>query len=318
KVDAIRPSKGKVEVAHILIADTSSVGKQKIDEVYAKLQKNNNFEQLAKEYSNDDETKFKGGSLPKFSEGRMVKPFENAAFSLHNVGDYSKPFKTRFGWHIVKLLHKYPVKSFHELKKELTNKIKRSSRMQMSETAVINKLKKKYKIVTYESAKKILNRKNIRDIPNDSLQHTILSINNNNIKQKSFVKYIKNRTNKPVFLLFDVFKNREILNYYKNNLINTAPEYAYRLKEYKDGLLLFNLMQQKIWTAAVKDTLGLQNYFYKNKAKYGVKELKNSKGKIMNDYQEYLEQQWIADLRKNNTIRVRKRQLKKLIKYYTK
>ena len=316
KVDNFRVSRGALETAHILVFDTTSVGKAKIDEAYAKLQNKETFEKLANEYSDDKGSKTKGGKLNKFGTGRMVKPFELAAFSLEDEGDFSKPFRTRFGWHIVKLLKKYPIQSFEAMKKELTAKVKRSSRMQMSETAVINKLKKQYSILEYEEAKKILNRKDIRGISKDSLQNNILSINDANSTQEAFVTYIKNRRNKPVFVLFEMFKNREILDYYKENLVHTEPEYAAILKEYEDGLLLFELMQQKIWKISSKDSLGLKTYFSSNKEKYKGNELENIKGEVMNDFQNYLEKNWIAALRKKSTIKENKRQLRKLIKFY--
>lgn len=318
KVDDFKESKGEIEAAHILILDTTAVGKKKIDEVSAKLKNKESFEDLAKKYSDDRGSKDNGGRLNKFGEGRMVKPFEDVAFALENEGDISKPFKTRFGWHIVKLLKKHPVKSFDELKDELRNKIKRSSRMQLSEKAVINKLKAKYIILENEKAKEILNRKNIRAISKDSLQNTIFSINNKKITQEDFIKYIRNRRHKPVFLLFDEFKDQEILTYYKENLVNTEPEYAYTLKDYEDGLLLFELMQQKIWDKSSKDTLGLKDYFSNHKANYSTKELNDIKGQVMNDYQNFLEKNWIADLRKKNNIKVNNRTLKKLIKFYNK
>ena len=316
KVDNFRAAKGEIEAAHILISNSTKSSKAKINEVYKRLQNKETFAKLANAYSDDSGSKAKGGKLNKFGTGRMVKPFEIAAFSLENEGDFSKPFKTRFGWHIVKLLKKHPIRSFLEMKQELTAKIKRSSRMQMSETAVINKLKKQYSIVENEESKDILNRKDIRTISKDSLQNNIISINDSNIKQETFVEYLKNRRNKPTYVLFEMFKNQEILAYYKKNLVNTEPEYANVLKEYEDGLLLFELMQQKIWNKSSKDTLGLKTYFSNNKAKYGTKELKNIKGEVMNDYQIFLEKDWIADLRKKSSIKVSKRQLKKLIKFY--
>ncbi|QOD61799.1 peptidylprolyl isomerase [Polaribacter haliotis] len=318
KVDAKRPSLGEIQVAHILVSDTTAIGKKKIDELYAKLQNNGNFEELVKQYSDDGNTKQSGGKLRKFRKGKMLKPIEDAGFSLKNVGEYAVPVKTRFGWHIIKLVGKYPVKPFNELKNELTNKIKRSSRMQLSEIAVINKLKATYSIKENEEAKKILDRKNIRAIPKDSLQNVILKINDKELTQESFINFIRNRRHKPVYLLFDMFKNDEILSYYKENLVNTEPEYAYTLKEYEDGLLLFELMQQKIWNASSKDTLGLKNYFEANRNKYPSKELKNNKGEVMNDYQNFLEKNWIADLRKKSKINIKKRELKKLIKFYEK
>ena len=116
KVDDVRESKGEIEAAHILVRDTSVNGKIKIDSIFYKLIKNENFEALAKKYSEDPGTKNNGGKLRKFGAGRMVKPFSDAAFALERKNEFSKPFKTRFGWHIVKLIKKHPIKSFEEMK----------------------------------------------------------------------------------------------------------------------------------------------------------------------------------------------------------
>ena len=315
-VEDMRISKGEIEVAHILINDTTAIGKKKIDEVYNKLQNKQEFKKLAKEYSTDKTSNEKGGKLNKFSNGRMIKPFNDAAFNLTEINSYSKPVKTRFGWHIIKLLKKYPVKSFEEMKQEIASKVKRNGRMQLSDKAIINKLKRKYTIVENEESKKIFNRKNIRAIPKDSLQNVLFSINAKQIKQIDFINFIRNRRHKTVFFLFDMYKENQILEYYKENLVNTEPEYANTLKEYEDGLLLFELMQQKIWKKATKDSLGLKNYFDKNKSKYNSKELNKVKGMVMNDYQTYLEKQWIIDLRKKNKVKIDKKELKKLIKFY--
>ncbi|WP_088324837.1 peptidylprolyl isomerase [Polaribacter tangerinus] len=316
KVDAIKPSKGEVEAAHILIRDTTNVGKRKIDTIYNLLVNKEPFSNLVSKYSEDPGSKVNGGSLGKFSEGRMVKAFNDQVFNLQNEGDFSKPFKTRFGWHIVKLTKKYPIRTFEEMESELRNKVKRSARMLLSEKAVLDKLKKMYVITESESAKKILNKKNIRDLKRDSLQQTLFTIQNKEVLQYLFVDYNKNRRHKPIFVLYEEFLNKEILNYYKENLALSEPDYANTLKEYQDGLLLFELMQQKIWNKSAEDNNGLEKYYNDNKKKYLHKELDEIKGKVMNDYQEFLEQEWVAELRKKNVVQIQKRQLKKLIKYY--
>lgn len=318
QVDDFKESKGEIEAAHILVRDTSAVGEKKMNSIYAKLKANEKFEDLAKQYSEDPGSKGNGGKLGKFAAGRMVKPFSDAAFSLENVNDFSKPFKTRFGWHIVKLIKKYPIKSFDEMKKDLKIKVKKSSRMQLSEKAVVNKLKKEYSIIEFEEAKKILDIKKIRSIPKDSLQSTIISINDKKVTQETFINYIRNRRHLTIFKLYEMFKEDQIMTYYKENLIHTEPEYAYTLKEYEDGLLLFELMQNKIWTKSSKDTLGLKKYFESNAVNYKTDDLKTIKGQVINDYQNFLEKNWIADLRKKSKIKVDKKQLKKLIKFYGK
>lgn len=315
---AERPSKGEVEVAHILVTGNTSESKARIDSVYTKLKNGISFSALAKDYSNDTNTKNKAGRLGKFGVGRMVRPFEEAAFSLDNEGDYTKPFQTQFGWHIIQLIKKHPVLPFDTIKDELITKVKRTGRAKLSRDAVINKLKKEYQVKEHEEAKWILKRQDIRGIPEDSLQSVILSINEKQLKQEKFVKYIRNRRTKPAALLFEDFIDREIREYYRENLVHTEPEYAYSLQEYKDGILLFELMNKKIWDKSSKDTLGLQAYFDKNLANYKEKDLTKIKGKVINDYQNYLEKNWITELKKKNTIKINKKEVKKLIKYYRK
>ena len=317
KNEGMRKSLGSVEAAHILISDTSATGKKVIDSVYTKLEEGEKFAELAKAYSEDPGSKSRGGSLGKFSRGQMVKSFEDVAFSLEE-NTFSKPFKTRFGWHIIKLIKKHPVGSFEELEKELKNKIKRGAAISISEKALLKRLKANYTITEFDEAKSVLDKKNMRGMPADSLQNTLFSIDDKNITQEAFVKYTKNRRHKPVFVLYEEFLNKEIIDYYKKDLVNIEPEYAATLKEYEEGLLLFELMQQKIWDKSSKDTLGLQSYFDKNKSNYKEQVLDSIKGQVINDYQNHLEKNWIADLRKKHEIEIKKRQLKKLIKYYRK
>ena len=316
KVDAFRTSKGEVEVAHILLNDKGAKQEQLINDIYKKLQGGEEFKTLAGKYSDDTGSKSKGGKLKKFGIGRMLKPFEEVAFSLQKEGEYSKPFKTRFGWHILQLTKKHPVSSFEELERALKSKVRSGDRAKLSKDAVINKLKNKYSISENEEAKKIFDLKDIKLISKDSMQAVILSINDKNITQEEFFSFIKNKRNKRVFEVFKEFKDKEILAYYKENLEKTEPEFAYILQEYRDGLLLFELMQQKIWEKSSKDTLGLKNFFDKNLSTYQPKGLDQIKGEVMNDYQNFLDKNWIADLRRKSVIKVDKRQLKKIIKAY--
>ena len=316
KVDSLRISKGEIEVSHILITDTSAIGKAKIDNVYIKLNNKESFKSLAKEYSNDTSSKNRGGKLNKFGMGRMVASFEKAAFSLKIKDDYSQPFRTRYGWHIVKLIKSHPVKSYKEMKSGILSSLKRSGRMKLSDDVVLDKLRKNYTITENDKSKVIFKRKDIRSIPEDSLQNVLFTINNKEIKQLAFVLFLQKRRKGVTVNQYQAYKNKEILKYFKENLINTEPEYANLLNEYEDGLLLFELMQKKIWNKSSKDTLGLKQFFVKNKSNYKFDNLNKFKGLVINDYQSYLEKIWISDLRSKNKIKVNKKELKKLIKFY--
>ena len=97
-----------VEARHILIqvdkdADekTVEVARLRAAEIYARLLKGEDFAELAKQLS-EGPSKEQGGYLGTFGRGRMVKPFEDKAFSLQ-AGEISEPTRTDFGWHIIKV-----------------------------------------------------------------------------------------------------------------------------------------------------------------------------------------------------------------------
>jgi peptidyl-prolyl cis-trans isomerase SurA len=215
----------------------------------------------------------------------MVEDFENNVRLLKQEGDYTKPFKTKFGWHIVKLLKKYPLGTFEEVKKQLTNKVKKSNRASLSKQAVLNRLTANYKIVENKKAINVFLTSEIKELKKQKLNKVLLSINDKKIYQKTFFKFIERKYNKSISNLYKRFKNNQIIEYFKNDLINTTPQYKNTLLEYKEGLLLFNLMQEKIWNKSSKDTLGLKEFYSLNKVKYNGEKLDSIKGQVINDYQ---------------------------------
>ncbi len=316
KVFDKRPSQGERKVAHILITGDKKKGKEKIDSVYKVIQEGAKFEDIAKKVSNDTSSKRKGGVLPRFGSGRMIPAFEKVAFSLENKEDVSKPFQTRFGWHIIKLLDVYPILSYEKSEEELKQKLKKSGRYSLSRKAMIQKLKRKYTIKENETAKSFFTNKQIRSFGKDSTQAMLFSINDKVYKQSDFVSYLKNRRHRSVAQLYSMFFDEKVLDFYKENLVNEEPKFAKTLKEYEEGLLLFELMQKKVWEKST-DSLSLAN-FYKLKKNNYKEPLDKIKGKVINDYQKDIENKWVADLRRKSVIEVDKRQFKKLKKAYAK
>ncbi|WP_075340849.1 peptidylprolyl isomerase [Tenacibaculum agarivorans] len=317
KVTDKRKSKGEFETAHILIRNDKSNAKSIIDSLYNEIRKGASFEDLAKKFSDDKGSASNGGKLPKFGSGRMVLPFEKAVLNLQKEGEVSKPFQTRFGWHIVKLIKNYPVKTFEELEPELQQRIRTSNRGNLSVKKLISNLKTKYKPQFDQNLIDLVkNNKENTTLSSEKLSAPVITIKEKQIPLKSFVTYIENKKYIPFDDLWEKFQNEEILSYYKDDLENIYPEYKYTLQEYKDGLLLFDLMKLKIWDKSQNNTKELETYFETNKAKYKGEELDKVRGEVINDYQKDLEDNWIASLRKENTIKINKRTLKKIKKSY--
>lgn len=315
KVTDKRASKGEFEVAHVLVKNAQG-SKEKIDSLYKKLQEGVSFEEVAKKYSEDIGIASLGGKLPRFGTGRMVEPFENEVRNLNEIGGYSKPFKTKYGWHIVKLLKNYPVGSFEEVKDELTNKVKTSNRAALSKKAVLKKLKGEYKIEENKKALNVFLNTHVHKLKKENLKEVLFSVNETKTLQKDFLQFIGHKHKQSIKELYDEFKNIQIISYFKEDLVNREPEYRNILIEYQEGLLLFDLMEKKIWNKSSKDTSELEQFYTLNKSKYKGKKLNDIRGKVMNDYQKELEEKWIKSLRENNSIKIKEREVRKLKKIY--
>jgi len=312
KVNKVRESKGEVEVAHIMFKNDSLTSKRKIDSIYKIiLSKSQNFADVAKKVSEDSASALKGGKLKKFASGQMIEDFSKVAFSLKTESDISTPFKTQFGWHIVKLIKKYPIKSFSKLESKLRQEVEKDVRSNLIGQSVINKLFQEYHIVVNEVAVQQFYTENWKT-NSANFQKKILSINEKNIFQKKFITFLKTVTNTPVDKAFKVFKEKEVLDYYKDNIEHSNPEFAARYKEFKEGLLLFDLLENQVWEKA-KDSLGLSKYFKTNKAyKYKSKKLKNIRGAVISDYQNYLDAKFTKGLHEKYKVKIDKAEKKKI------
>ena len=268
KVNDRRKSLGEVEIAHIMVKNKSSdtvYSKNKIFDIYKKLEQGDDFSIIAQEHSDDLSSSKKGGKLAKFGPGMMIKSFEDVAFDLKEENDFSLPFQTEYGWHILKLLKKYPIKSFNELHDNLESRIKNGSRSKYVDKAFAHELSKSYKIT---ENKKILSYFYTEDTAMKRSDNLILNIENEIFTANDFYLFIAENKNKNIEELYDQFKNKHIINYYKEHLEETNQEFAITFQEYKDGLLLFELLQVKIWDRSEKDSVGLNAFFQKNRDDY--------------------------------------------------
>lgn len=333
-----RDNRGQVEVGHIMIAKKNTENQdqnpeQRINDIYAKLQQGEDFEALAKQFSEDKSSSQKGGKLQPFSSGQLSsKAFEDAAFGLEKVGDYTKPIETDFGWHIIKLYQKIPIESFDKLKGQLEMRVKRDSRSQIISDAFADKIKKKYNVTDNTEALDYFNS----ILTNDFYKRTwsasetmpkykVLNIiGDSAITYSDFANYLqtsqrKNRDRKPLNQIvaenYKQFLNKEALNYYENHLETENQEFANIINEYRAGLLLFDLMESQIWNAAKEDTLGLKDFYNTHKDNYFLPKrvdavvASSNKAKTLKKVAKYFNEGWTQDqiskaLNKNDKVNV--------------
>ena len=282
-----RPSKGKVQVAHIMIANTQNdstlVPENRIKEIYRSIQEGDSFESLAKQFSDDKSSAAKGGVMNPFKSGDIRSEiFVNTAFELKDIGAISEPIQTQFGWHILKLISKTPVEPYEKIKVDLEQKVKRDSRSKIIRQKMLEKLKQQYKISqpSLESVAAFIEINDADDtwMVEASIESQIfLKIESQEFLYKDFLDLLnKNKrsfnisTGKSKFISkqYALFLENNLFQYKKNNLINENEDYANVLKEYEEGLLLFDIMENKIWKGAQLDSIGLKSYYNENTSKF--------------------------------------------------
>lgn len=295
KVHDKREARGTITTAHIMVGANAGTSKDdlknaetKINEIYQKLEEGEDFGKLAKLYSDDTGTKNRGGRLPAFGAGtsqRMVPEFEDAAFALSNDGEYSKPFKTDYGFHIVKRISYDPVGSYEELQKMLQNKVNKGERGEQTQKYFVAKLKdenkfrdrskRRLKDITETLDSSVYNAKwEAKELKRDKW---LFKYNGEKYHQSEFVNFIEDKqVRTSVKLPFDIYvnelykkwQNEKIIEDEKSRLSEKYPAYRALMNEYRDGVLLYEIMKEKVWDKALKDTTGLKHFFEQNQNNY--------------------------------------------------
>jgi peptidyl-prolyl cis-trans isomerase SurA len=290
KVNDKRKSQGQVKVAHIMIRSAegqstsdSIAAKQKIDEIYSRLQKGEEWNQLVSQFSEDANSKGKNGELMWFSAGKMIPSFEEAAFSLKQPGAITKPVLTPYGWHIIKLLERKELESFETLEPTIKSKVSKD-RGEVNKKALMERLKKENNFTENQKAldavfaaadtSLVTGTWNYKtDVKNNPV---LFNIGQQKYTQEDFYKYVKAKQKAKKNIspsqymrnLYKEYTDESLMAYEEKHLEEKYPDYKMLVKEYRDGILLFQLMDEKVWSKAIEDTAGLKKFFNNHRDKY--------------------------------------------------
>ena len=292
KVVSITDALGSIQAAHIFLqlpfdapAEDVAATKQKADNIYKELMAQNgkNWNEMVKQYTDDKGTIARNGALSSFTVSRIVPEFIEVCKSL-KVDEIAKPVRTNYGFHIIKLLSTSGVSSFDKESKGLSERIEKDMRSKKSEELVLRQVKSEYKfkqndknleafLATIDSS---ILRNAYEPAANVDMNATLFSLENNPTKVSDFVTYIKaNMTTQKyvtpatyAYQLYESFSNETAMNYADAHLEDKYPEFKALVQEYKDGILLFDLMDREVWNKAVKDTVGLAEFHKRNASKY--------------------------------------------------
>ncbi len=291
KLAAKKPALGKVQVAHLYLqvpADPTEENNAKLklraDSIYKALKAGANWDTLVRKLSDDKSSSMNGGALPWFSSNRMVPQFIDGIRMIKDTGQISEPVLTSYGWHIIKLLDRKPIGTYEEEKAGLKQSLTKDSRADLSKEAVITKIKKEAGFKKFDPAvaafyplmdSSLYNRK--WEVEKAAgLSGVIASLGKEQYNQQEFAAFIaKNQSinqketyEQFVDRLFDKFIDDKAIQYEDARLEDKYPEFRALVKEYRDGILLFELTDQKVWSKAIKDTTGLKEFYEKNSSKY--------------------------------------------------
>ncbi len=281
------PAIGTVKVAHIMINNSTDSARAAnlLDSIRTEIKNGNiNWDEAAAKYSDDSRTKSRGGVLPEFTSNSMVPSFIKAVSKLENEGDVSSPVHTYYGTHIVKLISKDVPGTWEEEKAMIKNKISRSDRAQKAETVSARNIREKYKSKIYTKNRDVVIEKvdsniltNDWDINISSLpDKPVFKIGNRKYSVRDFGAYLaqnqkrdgKGDAKSYAKTVFTQYVDKLTMDYKNERLGDEYPEFKQLLEEYHDGILLFNLMTEKIWSKAMEDTAGLQQFYEKHKTDF--------------------------------------------------
>ncbi|MCE5345585.1 MAG: peptidyl-prolyl cis-trans isomerase [Bacteroidales bacterium] len=330
KVTDKRPSKGKIKVAHIMKvvppdADEKRVSQaeEDINNIYKKLQEGTSFAELAQKYSDHKESSSKGGELSWFGTGEIVSEFSEAAFSITDTGNYTKPVRTNYGWHIIKLLDRKAPGSFAESRSFLESKINPSYLNSISKKALVEKLKNEYNFNINQAAYNwFVKNTDTLIIKGSGKYHRdkmpkgpIYSFANQHLTTNEFADFIEKHgqmvsTDKSSVFLSNCLATSasdHLINYENSVLEEKYPDFRYLMTEFRDGMLLFEISEKKIWNVVNEDSVGLHNYYEDHRNNYLTPRplsFDEVQGEMISGYQEYIENKWVRQLKEKYNVKI--------------
>ena len=290
KVTDKRAARGEARVGHIMIQtgpsatpETINDAKQKIDSVYNKLVKGESFADLAKQYSQDQQSAQNGGLITVGSLSNYPDIFKDIVFGT-TMGEFSKPFKTDYGWHIVKIIDNKGIPEQKEVEDMIKSKISRDSRAESSKWVVAQRIKKENKYTEYpENIKALVSLIDTSFLtgtwtPDESkfTDKPIISIGDKKYSMIDFTNYLRvmqevrkgSSIAMAVNSLVKKYGDEKALEYEESMLDGKYEDFKNLMQEYHDGILLFDLTDKKVWTKAVNDTTGIEKFHQENPTKY--------------------------------------------------
>lgn len=291
KVHARRPARGEMEAAHILLRlkdGNDEQLKKQLDSMRRLLDEGADFEQLAREHSEDRQTANEGGYIGFFGINRYEPAFEDAAFALENDGEISPVIKSKIGYHLIKRISRKTIQPFEIEKGRLEARISQDPRFEIAKTAMLQRIKKdnnfKENAKTLEAFAQMQTDTFLTfrwKAPTKPSREELFSLKNYEISLSDFTDWLGRASRKrirlgggtsdvkaAVYNLYEDFVNEKLMEYEEMQLEERYPEFKALMREYREGILLFEATKMLVWDKAGQDTLGLRKFYDTIRGKY--------------------------------------------------
>ena len=285
-----RPARGEMEAAHILlrIKDGNEAQVQaRMDSLLTLIRQGTDFHKLAQEYSEDKQTASEGGHIGFIGINRYEPVFEDAAFGLASDGDVSQVIKSRLGYHIIKRISKKKIQPFEVEKGRLEAKISQDPRFEIAKTAMLVNIKSKNNfkenLKTLEDFAQLQNDTFLTfrwKEPKEPSKETLFKLADEGVSLGEFTSWLRKASRKRIQLasggdvngaiksLYQDFVNEKLMEFEETHLEEKYPEFKALMREYREGILLFEATKMLVWDEAGKDTVGLEKFYESVKGKY--------------------------------------------------
>lgn len=306
KLTGERKAVGRWKVAQVLLsfppgadAEVKKAIEKKADSVYQLIIKGEDFGKMARWFSDDKVSYSSNGEMPEFGSGKFESTFENEVFKLTRDKEVSKPFLTEYGYHIVKRISQSPVsadKNDAAYQFELKQKVQQDSRINFAKEQFVKEILKQVglkKTGSVSDADLFRYADTVIAKPNSEtgnaviypiVSKTVYTYAKTKLTGKDWLDFVRNYKGSGEMYqgesnaaLLDKFITTSVMDYYKKHLEDYNADFRYQMDEFKDGNVLFEIMERNIWGKASADQAGLQKYYNENKGKY----LWNASGNVI-------------------------------------
>jgi peptidyl-prolyl cis-trans isomerase SurA len=290
QVNGSRPARGEIEAAHILVRTEDrpeGMVIARIDSIYQALENGADFRALAARTSEDARTAEKGGYIGFFGINRFEKAFEDAAFALDNDGDYSRPVRSQVGFHIIQRISRKGIQPFNLERPQLERKVKADTRFAIARRQMLERIKQR---ADFRQREPVLDRfvasltdtfRNFRWTAPEPSPQVLFEMNNDfRVTQGDFTNWLQNHSRERLAAgrsqspqqaareLYATFVEEQVLRYEENQLEKNYPDFAALMREYEEGILLFEATKLEVWDKASQDSVGLAKFFADHRAEY--------------------------------------------------